>query len=163
MNNRKYVDNIVIEHAHTFFRNFEGRGGEYNREGDRNFRVRIDDPDLAQKLIEDGWNIRVDPPRDPDGEPRYSLKVAVSYKFREPDIRMISNKSIRHLTADTVKDLDRARIEDCGVNISPSFWEINGKKGIKAYLESAYFKLEANPFEDIYAEYEDDESTELPV
>ena len=48
---------LNIENAHIMFKNFSGKGDQFNRAGDRNFCVRIDDPDFARQLRNEGWNV----------------------------------------------------------------------------------------------------------
>ena len=84
------VDNIIIENAHILFRNFSGKEDKYNRAGDRNFCVIIDDPDRAQQLSEEGWNIRVLAPREDGEAPRHYIQVAVSFKNIPPKVIMLS-------------------------------------------------------------------------
>ena len=50
----KKVDNIIIENARIIFlQTLRERKTKYNRAGNRNFCVIIDDPEQAPKLTED--------------------------------------------------------------------------------------------------------------
>ena len=50
---------LQIDDARIIFKNFEGRGDKFNREGDRNFSLLIEDPDTADAMIKEGWNVRI--------------------------------------------------------------------------------------------------------
>lgn len=150
----KNIDNIAIEDAQIIFRNFAGAESQYNRAGNRNFNVIIDDPDMAQKLIEDGWNIKQLKPRDDEEMPKYRLEVSVAFGNFPPNIFMVTKHNKTKLDEESIAALDYAELKTVDLVIRPYQWDVNGKQGIKAYLKTGYFVVEEDEFAAKYAEEE---------
>lgn len=128
---------FMIEGAKLLFRNFEGREGQYNVKGDRNFAVILPE-DLAEKLAKDGWNVKLLAARDEGDVEEPYLTVKVNFENRPPRVVLISSTARTHLTESMVEILDGVDIENCDLICRGYDWSVNGKNGTKAYLQSMY-------------------------
>ena len=154
----KVLDNINIENAKIIFRNFKGEGSKYHRQGAKNFCVIIDDPEMAEELLRNGWNIRKLPARSEDEEEVYYLQVSVSFDNIPPKVFLITGKNKTMLDADTIETLDFAEIKNVDLIIRPYNWEISGKDGtkcgVKAYLKTMYVTIFEDEFAEKYSGFE---------
>lgn len=129
---------LQIDDAKIIFKNFEGRGDKFNREGDRNFSVLIENPETADALIEQGWNVRIKPPRDEDEGPFMRLPVKIKFTEYGPNVYLKTGESMNRLDEETIGVLDNIEIESVDLDIRPFDWEVNGRTGRTAYLQSIH-------------------------
>lgn len=138
--------NIEIENAKLLFKNFSGEQSKFNRKGDRNFSVIIEDPAEAERLAADGWNIRVLNSRDEEEDPLYIISVSVSFDPYPPKIVLVTSSSKTEIDEESVDILDTADIRNVDVIIKSYNWEVNGKTGVKGYLKTMYVTIEEDKF-----------------
>ena len=127
---------LQIDDARIIFRNFSGAQSKFNREGDRNFALIIDDQESADFLTENGWNIKIKAPRDEDDTPLMFLPVKVKFNERGPIVYLESGSSQNRLDEESVDILDTIDIMSVDLDIRAFDWEVNGKTGRTAYLQS---------------------------
>ena len=110
---------LQIDDARIVYRNFSGTGSKFNREGDRNFAVIIDDQDICDALINEGWNIKVKPPREEGDEPFMYLPVKVKFTDRGPNVYLSTGNNLNKLDEDSVSCLDDIDIISVDPDIRP--------------------------------------------
>lgn len=141
---------FMVEDARLIFRNFSGKEGPYNRDGDRNFAV-ILDPKTAETMIKDGWNVKYLDSRE-EGEPDTPyIQVSVNFKNRPPRVVMITSTSRTNLNEGSIEVLDWADIRVADLIARGYDWNVNGKSGTKAYLQSLFVTIEEDALERKYA------------
>ena len=144
-------DILQIDDARIIYRNFAGRGDKYNREGDRNFAVLIPDEEIADELTRRGWNVKVKPPREEGDTPFMYLPVKVKFNDRGPSVYLRTGRVQNRLEEADIGRLDRIDIIGVDLDIRPYDWEVNGKTGRTAYLQSICVTQDVDRFaEGIY-------------
>lgn len=152
---------LQIDDAKIIFKNFEGRGDKFNREGDRNFSLLIEDPDTADALIKEGWNVRIKPGRDEEEGPFMRLPVKVKFTDYGPRVYLKTGDRMNELDEESIGCLDQIDIESVDMDIRPFDWEVNGRTGRTAYLQSLHVVQRIDRFAARYANMGEDEK--LPI
>lgn len=127
---------LQIDDARIVYRNFSGIGSKFNREGDRNFAVVIPDEDLAMRLKDEGWNVKIKDPRDEGDSPFMYLPVKIKFNDRGPIFHLRTGKNQIKLDEESISCLDRIDILCVDLDIRPFDWDVNGKTGRTAYLQA---------------------------
>lgn len=146
------VNNINIEGALIIWKNFSGERDKFNP-GKRGFSVVIDDAVMADELKQEGWNIKERPLQegaDPS-EQEWTLPVKLNMN-RYTQVWLIVGNHKTLLDENTVAQLDVVDIINCDISIRPYEWEMSGRTGITAYVDSMYVTIRENKFAEKYAD-----------
>ena len=143
---------LQIDDASIIYRNFAGVGSKFNREGDRNFAVRIPDTELADKLVEEGWNVKIKDPKEEGDLPFMFLPVKIKFNDRGPVVYLKTGRNMVKLDEESISCLDNIDILGVDLDIRPYDWEVNGKTGRTAYLQSICVTQDIDRFAARYEE-----------
>lgn len=127
---------LQIDDARIIYRNFAGIGSKFNREGDRNFAVVIPDEASAEALTAEGWNVKIKPPREEGDTPFMCLPVKIKFTDRGPNCYLMTGKRRNSLDEESVRCLDDIDILSVDMDLRPYDWDVNGKTGRTAYLQT---------------------------
>ena len=145
---------LQIDDARIIYRNFSGAPSKFNREGDKNFALVIDDEDICDALVNDGWNVKIKPPREEGDNPFMFLPIKIKFNDRGPRVYLKTGRNVNKLDEETVSILDNVDILSVDLDIRPYDWEVNGKEGRTAYLQSMQVEQEIDRFAERFAEEE---------
>lgn len=146
------VNNINIEGATIIWPNFSGERDKFNP-GKRGFNVVIDNAEMAEELRNEGWNVKDRPLQegaDPS-EQEWRLPVKLNMN-RYTQVWLIVGNHKTLLDENTVAQLDVVDIINCDISIRPYEWEMGGRTGITAYVDSMYVTIRENKFAEKYAD-----------
>ena len=146
------VNNINIEGAIIIWKNFSGERDKFNP-GKRGFSVVIDDASMAEELRNEGWNVKDRPLQegaDPS-EQEWALPVKLNMN-RYTQVWLIVGNHKTLLDENTVAQLDVVDFVNCDISIRPYEWEMGGRNGITAYVDSMYVTIRENKFAEKYAD-----------
>ena len=148
---------LQIDDCRIIYRNFAGAPSKFNREGDRNFAVVIPDEEIKDALLDAGYNVKIKPSRDEADMPFMYLPVKIKFNDRGPTAYLQSGRAMRKLDEESIAMIDDIDILSVDLDIRPYDWEVQGKTGRTAYLQSIKVTQEIDRFAASFADEDDQE------
>ena len=150
---------LQIDDARIIYRNFSGVGSKFNREGDRNFYIVIPDQEMADALVNEGWNVKIKAPREDGDVPFMTLPVKVKFNDRGPNVYLQTGNRMNRLDEDSIACLDQIDIVSVDLDVRPYDWVLyegtkDEKRGRSAYLQSIKVVQDVDRFASRFAEEE---------
>lgn len=150
---------LQIDDARIIYRNFTGAASKFNREGDRNFSIVIPDQEMADALVNEGWNVKIKAPREDGDVPFMTLPVKVKFNDRGPNVYLQTGNRMNRLDEDSIACLDQIDIVSVDLDVRPYDWVLyegtkDEKRGRSAYLQSIKVVQDVDRFASRFAEEE---------
>lgn len=161
--NKLKIENL--SNRNIIWRNFAGRPGQYNKNGDRKFTLLISNPETAQKLASHGWNVKVKPPRNEGEEPFCTLevKVRMDLEWAKPKIKQFTRTGSVWVDEGNIGNFDNAEFETVDLVLRQYAWKnVRGESGVSAQLSEMYARIDEGVLEAKWAEEAGPGDDELP-
>jgi hypothetical protein len=140
-------NSIILKNSQIIYPNFTGVEKKYNPPGRRNFCVVLEDEEMAQRLRDDGWNVKISVPKEEDDSAFCYLPVEARFDNYPPKIQVVLGDAAQFLNENTVGELDNCDISYADVVINPSTrTEPDGTIKRKAYLSKMKIVLKEDIF-----------------
>lgn len=126
------------------FRNFAGKEGRFNKEGERSFCLEVDEETMI-RLREMGFNVR-EKERTSTGEIYRYLPIKINFSsFRPPQINQVTSRGgMSSLDESTIESLDYAEIISASIAINSYDYQNQGR--LTAYLQELLVEIEDDSF-----------------
>jgi hypothetical protein len=102
-------------------------------------------------MAADGWNVGYLKSRE-EGEPdRPVIKVKIGFDYFPPNVTLISSMARTRLDEESIDTLDDITMGKVDLIIRAYNYDVNGNKGISAYLKTLFVTLDEDELELKYA------------
>lgn len=158
---------FTLQGVQIRLRNFEGKAGMYNAEGQRNFVVILpEDENAINALLDAGIPVKEFKLQDDDEPgtiPTKFIKVKVNID-NDPMPRFVlvtdRGKTTMHANQETMVVLDWSDIIEADLILNPYAWDYQGKTGVNVYLKAGYFRIREDDLQAKYADTPDTDSAQ---
>ena len=104
----------------------------------------------VDELIEMGWPIKIHHPYgEEEAEPSYYLPIKIGFKYRPPEINLITGNNLHKIAEKDVDTLDGRQFSKVNLIVHPSVRQDfdTGETQITAYLAEGWFYMVMSPFQ----------------
>lgn len=152
----KVRDNARVDDVRLAWPNLRGLPDDMDRKGGVRKTAIVLPPEVGQRMLEDGWNVKYKPPLEDGGDPLYYIRAKASWDFAAPKIWLVANGRRTLLDEETVGEIDTAKIETVDVILSPYNWiNEDNEVGVTAYIKTMYVTISLDELEQKYANVPD--------
>ena len=153
---------LSVEGAGIIFKNFSGNPTDFNPVGGKRTFALVLPRELADDLVEEGWNVRRRPAKDEGDDDMLYTEIVVNMASQYPPklhllFRNGANEKLVQLREDELNELDENLLTDIDVVIHPFTHGRANSAGstVKGYLKSLYATQVPNlEFGGKYSQYE---------
>jgi len=167
---KRVSENLQIDNIRLLWPNFSGEKRKFNENGKRIFNIGLEQEE-AEQIAALGWPVKSRERVNDEGETEvlHNLKVTVKMDAQKPPAIFLVSTDINGnpkrtpLHEDTVELLDALEFSQVDVILRPYNYDVNGTKGVAAYLKTGFFVLAQDDLEKKYAHIPIDDGRDMPL